>query len=80
MRFDGFVLRQYEVGWTIEVKASRPPNAPRHKYTKADNKRRLAEVKVNYTDKLYEQIFPTLDDAVKKIKELCYEEVERPQQ
>lgn len=70
--FDIFKLRQYREGWVIEVDISRPSNAPRYRHTSADSKRTVIAAEKNMQLAKDKVIYPTLDEAVKAIKDLCY--------
>lgn len=68
MKFDIFTIRLWRQGYTLEVKISRPANAPRYKRTKADGKRQLAAIRQN--QKLNERLFPTLSEVFEEIGRL----------
>ncbi len=66
--FDIFTIRQWRECYTLEVKISRPSNAPRYKFTKADQKRALAANAKNR--ELIGKEFATLEEVIEAIKQL----------
>lgn len=68
--FDIFIIRQWRECYTLEVKCSRPGNAPRYKFSKADFKRMHAANAKNR--ELLEKQFATLDEVMEEIKRLQF--------
>lgn len=68
--FDIFIIRQWRECYTLEVKCSRPSNAPRYKFTKADQKRLLAANAKSM--ELIGREFATLDEVMEEIKRLQF--------
>jgi len=66
--FDIFEIRQWREGYTLRVDISRPRNAPRGKFTKADRKRALTANRKN--QELNERLFASLDEVHEEIKRL----------
>jgi hypothetical protein len=67
MHFDIFTIRQWQQGYTLRVGIARPRNAPRGKFTKADQRRVLAANKKNQD--LIGRMF-TLQEVMEVIKRL----------
>lgn len=78
MSFDIFTIRQWREGYTLHVDIARPRNAPRHKHTDADFKRRTTASKKNL--ELATQMFPTLDEVFEEIKRLQFPVKEEAEQ
>jgi hypothetical protein len=70
MNFDIFTIRQWHECYTLQVKCSRPANAPRYKFTKADFKRERRASAKNL--ELLEKQFATLDEVIEEIKRLQF--------
>lgn len=70
--FDIFIIRQWADCYTLEVKIARPRNAPRRKFTQADQKRMQAANKKNL--ELLEREFTTLEEVVTEIQQLQWPE------
>lgn len=68
--FDIFTIHQWREGYTLEVKITRPRNAPRYKFTDADRKRQLTAVRKNQEYIGY--MFTTLDEVFEEIKRLQF--------
>lgn len=68
--FDIFTIRQWRECYTLEVKCSRPANAPRYKFTEADFKRMQAANAKNL--ELLKKQFATLDEVMEEIKHLQF--------
>lgn len=73
-RFDIFTIRQWRQGYTLEVGISRPSNAPRGKFTKADRARAHAANKKNLELHMREPV--TLEEIFEEIKRLQIPEID----
>lgn len=68
--FDKFTIRVYSDGYILDVDKMRPPNAPRHRHTEADRKRRryISKENMRLAEEGMKNPPQTLDEVVAIIK------------